>query len=97
MSTFKPIPQDQRRELLGMLSNLSSYKYSNNYKKKPLPGYLKRASKQIDKWHATERKIQERASNAHDRKRSEIRREIYFGTVERALKLIKELEKILRA
>jgi hypothetical protein len=91
------IPQDQKRELLAMLSELTPWRYSSGvYKKQPLPPMLKPWQKRINAWNKRESDRASKSEKAIEKRKTLIRQEIYFGTAERALKMLHDLRRVLR-
>lgn len=86
------INRDERQELLRMLGNLNSYGNRRSYKERSLPRELKKWQKRISAWHTREREIGSRFTRQWDKKVASIRQEIYFGTAQRALALMKALK-----
>lgn len=87
----KPIPLDQKRELLRMLSDLNSYSHRPSYKEVPMPRHLKALERQVSRWRAVQRRKEQAFTAKWSRAVERVRREIYFGTAQRAITLMERL------
>jgi len=96
--TKSQLSQAQQNFIIGELGSLRIDRYS--HPKKRLPESIRQAKKKLEAFHkrvrayeAAEEKAREHERKQRDRDIAAVRKEVYFGTPESALRMLEELQR----